>query len=191
MSPQELDEVSRRAEAAAAKFDAVRAQTDAAQRPGERRSHHAGLHAPGCSIRRRGHGADGRSRNAWPRPACHCCRSIRPEHCSLMPRSMSRRSAAIHKGMKVPVTIDGAPAPNLAGTVAEIVPAADPASHSFLVKIDLPSSSQMRAGMYGTAMFANGTQAGNPCAALRRRHARLALMRLRSRQPTELPNCAI
>ena len=48
--------------------------------------------------------------------------------------------------------------PNLAGTVAEIVPAADPSSHSFLVKIDLPSSSQSRAGMYGTAEFANGTR---------------------------------
>ena len=42
--------------------------------------------------------------------------------------------------------------------VAEIVPAADPASHSFLVKIDLPPSSQLRAGMYGTAEFANGTR---------------------------------
>jgi RND family efflux transporter MFP subunit len=66
--------------------------------------------------------------------------------------------SAIHKGMKVPVAIDGGSPGNLAGTVAEIVPAADPSSHSFLVKIDLPSSTQMRAGMYGTAMFANGTK---------------------------------
>jgi hypothetical protein len=42
--------------------------------------------------------------------------------------------------------------------VADILPAADPSSHSFLVKIDLPSSTQTRAGMYGTAMFANGTK---------------------------------
>jgi RND family efflux transporter MFP subunit len=65
---------------------------------------------------------------------------------------------AIHKGMKVPVTIESASSSNLAGTVAEIVPAADPSSHSFLVKIDLPSSTQIRAGMYGTAMFSNGTK---------------------------------
>jgi hypothetical protein len=38
------------------------------------------------------------------------------------------------------------------------VPAADPSSHSFLVKIDLPSSNQARAGMYGTAEFANGVR---------------------------------
>jgi RND family efflux transporter MFP subunit len=60
---------------------------------------------------------------------------------------------AIHKGIKVQVSVDST---QLTGTVTEIVPAADPASHSFLVKIDLPSSTQMHAGMYGTAEFANG-----------------------------------
>jgi multidrug efflux pump subunit AcrA (membrane-fusion protein) len=60
--------------------------------------------------------------------------------------------------MKVQVSISGGSSANLAGTVADILPAADPSSHSFLVKIDLPSSTQTRAGMYGTAMFANGTK---------------------------------
>jgi len=64
----------------------------------------------------------------------------------------------IHKGMKVQVAIDGGTATSLAGTVSEILPAADPSSHGFLVKIDLPSSSPIRAGMYGTAEFANGTK---------------------------------
>jgi len=64
----------------------------------------------------------------------------------------------VHKGMKVPVTIDGASSASLAGTVAEIVPAADPSSHSFLVKIDLPSSSLLRSGMYGTAKFPKGAR---------------------------------
>jgi hypothetical protein len=59
--------------------------------------------------------------------------------------------------MKTPVTIDGNSS-QIAGIVAEIVPAADPSSHSFLVKIDLPSSSLLRAGMYGTAEFANGVR---------------------------------
>jgi multidrug efflux pump subunit AcrA (membrane-fusion protein) len=58
--------------------------------------------------------------------------------------------------MKTQVAIDGAGSASFGGTVAEIDPAADPSSHSFLVKIDLPSSSQLRAGMYGTAEFANG-----------------------------------
>jgi RND family efflux transporter MFP subunit len=65
---------------------------------------------------------------------------------------------AIHKGMRVQVDLDGGVSTTVAGTVAEIVPAADPSSHSFLVKIDLPSSSQTRAGMYGAAEFANGAR---------------------------------
>jgi RND family efflux transporter MFP subunit len=65
---------------------------------------------------------------------------------------------AIHRGMKVPVVIDGTGSTSATGTVAEIVPAADPSTHSFLVKIDLPSSGQLRAGIYGTAMFANGVR---------------------------------
>jgi hypothetical protein len=44
------------------------------------------------------------------------------------------------------------------GTVQQIVPVADTGSHSFTVKIALPSSNQLRAGMYGTAQFANGTR---------------------------------
>jgi RND family efflux transporter MFP subunit len=64
----------------------------------------------------------------------------------------------IHKAMKALVAINGNNSTNLTGTVAEIDPAADPASHSFLVKIDLQPSSQLRAGMYGTAEFANGVR---------------------------------
>jgi len=60
--------------------------------------------------------------------------------------------------MKAQIAIDGGNSTSLAGTVAEIDPAADPTSHSFLVKIDLPSSSQLCAGMYGTAEFANGVR---------------------------------
>ena len=54
--------------------------------------------------------------------------------------------------------MDGDAATNSSGVVAEIVPAADPSSHSFLVKIDLPGLSQARPGMFGTAEFANGVR---------------------------------
>ena len=65
---------------------------------------------------------------------------------------------AIRLGMKLNVTIDGAPSLDPQGTVAEIVPATDPASHSVLVKIDLPPSLQLRAGMYATAAIATSTR---------------------------------
>ncbi len=42
------------------------------------------------------------------------------------------------------------------GRVAEVVPAADVASHAFLVKIDLPHDCKCRSGEYGQASFAIG-----------------------------------
>ena len=64
---------------------------------------------------------------------------------------------SIRKGMKLPVTLNGAANREIAGTVAEIVPAADPASHSFMIKIDLAPSAQLHSGMYGSAEIATGT----------------------------------
>jgi hypothetical protein len=40
--------------------------------------------------------------------------------------------------------------------VAEIVPAADPSSRSFLVKISLPADKRLRSGLFGRAHFARG-----------------------------------
>lgn len=45
---------------------------------------------------------------------------------------------------------------SVAGRVAEIVPAADTTSHTFLVKIDLPANCKCRAGEYGHASFPIG-----------------------------------
>ena len=157
VSPQEMDEVSRRAEAAAANLEAVRAQTDAA------RAQENGactmmsftrLVAPFAGVVT--------ARMADPgtmaAPGVPLLQVDQAGALQLQASVDESAISAIHKGMKVPVAIDGGSPGNLAGTVAEIVPAADPSSHSFLVKIDLPSSTQMRAGMYGTAMFANGTK---------------------------------
>jgi multidrug efflux pump subunit AcrA (membrane-fusion protein) len=57
--------------------------------------------------------------------------------------------------MKIAVKIAAASSP-AEGTVTRIVPTADPASHTFLVKIELPQSRQLRAGMYGSAEVATG-----------------------------------
>ena len=60
--------------------------------------------------------------------------------------------------MKISVSVNGASDADIAGTVSEIVPAADPSSHSFLVKIDLPALPTFRAGMYATANIPTGTR---------------------------------
>jgi RND family efflux transporter MFP subunit len=157
VSPQEMDEVSRRAEAAAARLDAVRAQTDAAraQESGARTMlGYTRLLAPFAGMVT--------ARMADPgtvaSPGAPLLQVDQAGALQLDAAVDESAINAIHKGMKAQVEIDGGSSTSLAGTVAEIVPAADPASHSFLVKIDLPSSSQLRAGMYGTAEFANGTR---------------------------------
>jgi RND family efflux transporter MFP subunit len=157
VSPQEMDEVSRRAEAAAANLEAVRAQTDAAraQENGARTMmSFTRLVAPFAGVVT--------ARMADPgtmaAPGVPLLQVDQAGALQLQASVDESAISAIHKGMKVPVAIDGGSPGNLAGTVAEIVPAADPSSHSFLVKIDLPATTQMRAGMYGTAMFANGTR---------------------------------
>ena len=46
----------------------------------------------------------------------------------------------------------------LRGRVVEIVPAADPASRAFLVKIELPTDTRLRSGLFGRAQFSRGKQ---------------------------------
>lgn len=41
----------------------------------------------------------------------------------------------------------------LSGTITDIVPAGDPATHSFLVKVGLPKVPGLRSGMFGRALF--------------------------------------
>ena len=62
----------------------------------------------------------------------------------------------VHLGQAVPVTLDALGSATLSGRVAQIVPAADPASRSFIVKIALPANPQVRSGLFGRARFARG-----------------------------------
>ncbi len=156
VSPQEMDEVSRRSEAAAANLETVRAQTDMAraqERGARTMMSYTRLVAPFAGVIT--------ARMADPgtmaAPGAPLLQVDQAGALQLYATVDESAIAAIHIGMKAPVAIDG-DSSQIAGVVAEIVPAADPSSHSFLVKIDLPLSSQLRAGMYGTAEFANGVR---------------------------------
>jgi multidrug efflux pump subunit AcrA (membrane-fusion protein) len=59
-------------------------------------------------------------------------------------------------GSPVSVEVDGLDSRSIEGTVAEIVPTADPSSRTFTIKIDLPFHEGMRSGMFGRARFAAG-----------------------------------
>jgi RND family efflux transporter MFP subunit len=157
VSPQEMDEMSRKADAAAARLDAVRAQTEAAQAQESSARTMLGytrLVAPFAGIVT--------ARMADPgtlaSPGVPLLQIDQAGPMQLQATVDESMIAAIHRGMKTQVAIDGASSASVAGTIAEIDPAADLSTHSFLVKIDLPSSSQLRAGMYGTAEFANGVR---------------------------------
>ena len=156
VSPQEMDEVTRRAEAAAAGVDAVRAQRDAAKAQESGASAMLGytrLNAPFAGVVT--------TRMADPgtmaAPGVPLLQIESAGSLQLQAAVDESAIASVRKGMTLSVMIDGAPNGPATGTVAEIVPAADPASHSFMVKIDLAPSTQLHAGMYGSAQIATGT----------------------------------
>jgi len=157
VSPQEMDEVTRRAEAANSQVDALRAQSNAlrAQLAGSRAMlGYRTVVAPFAGV------ITGRMVDpgalAWPGVPLVQIDSAGP----LQLQASVAESAIefVHKGMKIGVWIDSAPDLDPSGTVSEIVPAADLSSHSFLVKIDLLPSKTLRAGMYATAQIPTGTK---------------------------------
>ncbi len=62
----------------------------------------------------------------------------------------------IRPGQTVTVQIDAMPGKDLNGTVAQVVPAADVRTHSFVVKVDVPTTPGLITGMYGKAFFRIG-----------------------------------
>jgi RND family efflux transporter MFP subunit len=58
----------------------------------------------------------------------------------------------VRAGQTVETVIDAAGG-KLSARVSEIVPAVDAASRSYIVKLDLPASPQLRTGMFGRAIF--------------------------------------
>jgi RND family efflux transporter MFP subunit len=64
----------------------------------------------------------------------------------------------VRTGGQVSTAIEALGNAELRAKVAEIVPAADPASRAFLVKIELPPDTRLRSGLFGTAQSSRGEQ---------------------------------
>ncbi len=62
----------------------------------------------------------------------------------------------VRTGGQVSVAIEALDNAELKGKVVQIVPAADPASRAFLVKIELPTDTRLRSGLFGRAQFPRG-----------------------------------
>jgi RND family efflux transporter MFP subunit len=61
-------------------------------------------------------------------------------------------------GGQVSIVIEALGNAELKGKVVQIVPAADPESRAFLVKIELPTDTRLRSGLFGRAQFSRGEQ---------------------------------
>ncbi len=73
--------------------------------------------------------------------------------------SLAETQAAVAQpGDSVEVTVPSLPGRAWTGTVAEVVPAVDPATRTQLVKIDLPQDAALRSGLFARARFAVGTR---------------------------------
>jgi RND family efflux transporter MFP subunit len=68
--------------------------------------------------------------------------------------------AAVRPGQKVTVRVDAMGGLRLPGRVALILPSADPASHTFTVKTDLPIVPGLKSGLFGRMLLPAGTRTG-------------------------------
>lgn len=64
---------------------------------------------------------------------------------------------ALSRGATIPVMIDALGPKTLSGIVAQILPTGDPATHTFLVKVELPLTPGLRTGMFGRMLVDKGT----------------------------------
>jgi RND family efflux transporter MFP subunit len=157
VSPQEMDEITRRAEAAQSQVNALKAQANAmkAQQAGARAMlGYTRIVAPFSGIVT-ARMVDPGAMAAPGVPLVQVDSAGALELQTTVPESIIAR---VHKGMKISITVDSLNRKRFDGSVAEIVPAADPASHSFLVKIAVPGSAELRAGMFANAEIPTGVK---------------------------------
>lgn len=71
--------------------------------------------------------------------------------------SLAETQASVAQpGAAVAVTVPSLPGREWTGTVAEVVPAVDPATRTQLVKVDLPQDGALRSGLFARARFTTG-----------------------------------
>jgi RND family efflux transporter MFP subunit len=63
---------------------------------------------------------------------------------------------SVSRGDKIPVVIDALGGQALTGLVSQILPAGDPQTHTFMVKVDLPKTPGLKTGMFGRFQLDKG-----------------------------------
>ncbi|MBW4028025.1 MAG: efflux RND transporter periplasmic adaptor subunit [Acidobacteria bacterium] len=158
VSPQEFDEVSRKAEAARAQLDVARAQSLAVKAEASGAGTVAAygrIVAPFAGVIAARHVDPG----AMAMPGMPLLEVERAGPLQLTMSVDESLLKTMHEGMSIGVQVPALSQPSIAGRVAEIDPAGDQSTHSFIVKIDLPSVTGLRSGMFGTAAIGDATHA--------------------------------
>ncbi len=155
VSPQEYDEVKTRLAAARARRDAAHAGAAQAE---------AGVSQAGTAMGFTKVRApfDGLVTSKLAEPGAMAAPGVPllvvedPNHFRLEVQVDESKMGAVKLGETVPVVIDALGDLAIQGKVTQVVPAADPASRTFTVKIDLPTNPQVRSGLFGRAQFPRG-----------------------------------
>jgi len=157
VSPQEFDEVQTRAQAAEAHLAALRAQEQAARSAAAAAQTVQGytkILAPFQGVVTQRLADPGAV--AAPGVPLLTVEAVGPLR--LEASVDESLLALVRLGAELPVTLDALGDTPVQGKVAEVVPAADPGSRSFVVKIALPNSSGLHSGIFGRASLARGSR---------------------------------
>ncbi len=158
VSPHEFDEVKARLAAAKAHRDAAhanRAQAEAGVAEANTAVSYTQVRAPfdGLVI------AKLSDAGAMAAPGVPLLVVEDPTHFRLEANVDESQIGMVRLGASVPVVIDSLGGMAITGKVVQIVPAADAASRTFTVKIELPASgsaAEIRSGLFGRARFPRG-----------------------------------
>jgi RND family efflux transporter MFP subunit len=80
-----------------------------------------------------------------------------PQHLRLEATVAEGDLKSVSRGDKIPVLIDALGGLVLTGIVSQILPAGDPQTHTFTVKVDLPPTPGLKTGMFGRLQLDKGT----------------------------------
>jgi RND family efflux transporter MFP subunit len=155
LSPQEFDEVKARQQATLARRDmaqAGQAQAQAALKQAKTSLDYTRIRAPFDGVVTEKKADSGTL--ASPGMPIFTVEDVRRYRLEVAVNESDLRY--VRTGGQVAVAIDALDNAELKGKVVQIIPAADPASRAFLVKIDLPTDPSLRSGLFGRARFSRG-----------------------------------
>jgi len=155
LSPQEFDEVKARQQATLARRDMARAgqaQAQAALNQAMTSLDYTRIRAPFDGVVTEKKADSGTL--ASPGMPIFTVEDVRRYRLEVAVNESDLRY--VRSGGQVSVAIEALDNAELKGKVVQILPAADPASRAFLVKVELPTDIRLRSGLFGRAQFSRG-----------------------------------